>query len=259
MERLGRWASVGPHRRLEVRAALARELGVRDPLITWHVARDTIAEILNFLSLIGGSLGKVAYDIMIMSSNELGEVSEPFVPYRGASRQCHRNATPFPVKSFWQHQNYFVLMQVWVSTQWWPTLNVASGPWHLEWVAIPEAFVVCVGALHQASFALSGIVVNVDVMHTNLHSTTGLISGEAVMMELAPFVGRQKAHDIVYEACKTATQDQRTLFELLKANSEVMNILDEQRVAFCCDPLNYLGASQTMVDNIVAQAKRNLS
>ena len=77
----GTLASVGPHRGLEVRAALARELGVRDPLITWHEARDTIAEILNFLSLIGGSLGKVAYDIMIMSSNELGEVSEPFVPY----------------------------------------------------------------------------------------------------------------------------------------------------------------------------------
>ena len=131
----------------------------------------------------------------------------------------------------------------------------ASGPWHLEWVAVPEAFVVYVGALHQASFALSGIVVNVDVMNTNLHSTTGLISGEAVMMELAQFVGRQNAHDIVYEACKTATQDQKTLFEVLKANSEVMNILKEQRVAFCCDPLNYLGASQNMVDNVVAQVK----
>lgn len=70
---------------LRVRAELAQELGLQDPPVTWHVARDNIAEILNFLALVGGSLGKIAYDIIIMSSNELSEVSEPFVPHRGAS------------------------------------------------------------------------------------------------------------------------------------------------------------------------------
>ena len=70
---------------LRVRAALAQELDLPDPPITWHVVRDNVAEILNFLALVGGSLGKIAYDLIIMSSNELGEVSEPFVPHRGAS------------------------------------------------------------------------------------------------------------------------------------------------------------------------------
>ena len=78
----------------------------------------------------------------------------------------------------------------------------ASGPWHLEWVAIPEAFVVAAGALHQTNFALGGLVVQVPAMAANLASTRSLIVGEAVMMGLAPFVGRQPAHDIVYEACK---------------------------------------------------------
>ena len=70
---------------LRVRAELAVELGLRNPPVTWHVVRDNIAEIFNFLGLVGGTLGKIAYDIIIMSSNELSEVSEPFVLHRGAS------------------------------------------------------------------------------------------------------------------------------------------------------------------------------
>lgn len=83
----GTLASLGPNPStgLRVRAALAQELNLLEPPITWHVARDTIAETLNLLALIGGSLGKIAYDLIMMSSNEFGEVSEPFVPHRGAS------------------------------------------------------------------------------------------------------------------------------------------------------------------------------
>lgn len=81
---------------IRVRAALAQELGLADPPITWHVVRDNVAEILNFLALVGGSLGKIAYDIMIMSSNELGEVSEPFVPHRGASSTMPQVSIRFP-------------------------------------------------------------------------------------------------------------------------------------------------------------------
>ena len=71
---------------LRVRKELAKELNLVNPSITWHVARDGVAEIVNFLALVGGSLGKLALDLIIMSSNELGEVSEPFVPHRARSK-----------------------------------------------------------------------------------------------------------------------------------------------------------------------------
>ena len=60
-------------------AELARELGLGEPPITWHVARDGIAETVQFLALLGGSLGKIAFDIMLMSATEFGEAAEPFV------------------------------------------------------------------------------------------------------------------------------------------------------------------------------------
>lgn len=60
---------------VRVRKRLASTLGLRDPVITWHVARDTVAEIVNFLALVGGTLGKIALDLTIMCSNELNEVN----------------------------------------------------------------------------------------------------------------------------------------------------------------------------------------
>ena len=130
----------------------------------------------------------------------------------------------------------------------------ASGPWHLEWVAVPESFVVAVGALAQADFALSGLVVNVGAMERNLGSTKGLIVAEAVMMELAKHVGRQRAHDVVYEACKESIEGDRgsSLLEVLLEKPEVTGAIAETKLKSLCEPSNYLGASGLMVDNVLA-------
>lgn len=236
---------------LRVRAELATQLGLKDPLITWHVARDTVAEILNFLALIGGTLGKIALDLIVMSSNEFDEVSEPFVPHRGASSTMPQKRNPISSEvilaaSKLLRSNASLGLDAMVTD-----FERASGPWHLEWVAIPEAFITAVGALHQTNFAMGGLVVKVGSMSRNLHSTRGLIVGEAVMMGLAPVLGRQKAHDVVYEACKTAIEENRSLLEVLQQNSDLSETLARDRLASLCDPLQYLGASQQMVDAVV--------
>ena len=252
----GTLASLGPHDGVAVRAQLAKELDLADPPITWHAARDTIAEILNYLALVGGTLGKIALDVILMSSNEVGEVAEPFVPHRGASSTMPQKRNPISSevvlaasKLLRSHASLGLDAMV-------VDFERASGPWHLEWVAIPEAFVLCVGALHQTNFALSGLVVNVDSMLSNLHSTRGLIVGEAVMMGLGRSMGRQKAHDVVYEGCKRAIEEKKSLFDVLKADKTVMTHLNEDTLAGLCDPLNYLGASQVMVDQMLAKVRR---
>lgn len=247
----GTLASLGDSTGLKVREQLAEELELGNPPITWHVVRDNIAEILNFLALVGGSLGKIAYDVMIMSSNELGEVSEPFVPHRGASSTMPQKRNPISSEvilaiSKLLRANAGLGLDAMVTD-----FERASGPWHLEWVAIPEAFVLCVGALHQTQFALSGLVVNVKAMFENLCSTKGLIVGEAVMMGLAPSVGRQQAHDIVYGACRECIETGVTLLEALQKRPEVTERVDAGRLESLCDPTNYLGASQLMVNDVL--------
>lgn len=236
---------------LRVRKELAAELGLGNPSITWHVARDGVAEIVNFLALVGGTLGKIALDLMIMSSNELGEVSEPFVPHRGASSTMPQKRNPISSEvilaaSKILRSNAGLVLDGMVAD-----FERASGPWHLEWVAIPESFVIASGALHQADFVLSGLVVNEDQMAKNLHSTQGLIVGEAVMMGLAPFLGRGKAHDVVYIACKDAIETKRSLFECLMGMREVTSALSVEDLQRLCNPENYMGSCSRMVEDVM--------
>jgi 3-carboxy-cis,cis-muconate cycloisomerase len=247
----GTLASLGD-RGLDVQAALMDELRLGMPAATWHVARDGFAEVLNFLGLVTGSLGKVAYDIMLMASTEFAEVYEPFVQGRGASSTMPQKRNPISselmlaaAKAVRQHAGLMLDAMI-------KDFERATGPWHAEWIAIPESFIFTAGALHQAKFMLGGLIVDAARMKQNLGITAGLIVAEAVMMELAPFIGRQQAHDIVYAACRTVSDDGGTLAEVLAKNSDVTRHLDRAALERLTDPENYLGAAPLMVDRALA-------
>ena len=89
----GTLASLGD-KGFAVQQALCEELKLGVPVSTWHVARDGFAEVINFLALVTGTLGKIALDIMIMASTEFGEVYEPFVKGRGASSTMPQKRNP---------------------------------------------------------------------------------------------------------------------------------------------------------------------
>jgi 3-carboxy-cis,cis-muconate cycloisomerase len=124
----------------------------------------------------------------------------------------------------------------------------ATGPWHLEWLALPEAFIAASGALRQARFVLGGLVVDAGRMRRNLDITGGLIVAEAVMMALAKHTGRQIAHDVVYGACRAALDKGTTLLAELERNGDVSKHLDKAQLVDLTDPVNYLGSTEAMID-----------
>ncbi|HEX5866422.1 MAG TPA: adenylosuccinate lyase family protein, partial [Beijerinckiaceae bacterium] len=209
----GTLASLGD-KGLDVQKAFCEELGLGVPVSTWHVARDGLAETINFLGLVTGSLGKIALDLMIMASTEFGEVYEPFVKGRGASSTMPQKRNPISselmlaaAKGVRQHAGLMLDAMI-------HDFERATGPWHAEWMAIPEAFVLTAGALHQAKFALGGLIVDEARMSRNLDMSKGLIVAEAVMMHLAPSMGRQEAHDVVYASCRIVNEQGGTLAEV---------------------------------------------
>ncbi|KAH7030621.1 L-Aspartase-like protein [Microdochium trichocladiopsis] len=237
---------------IRVRKRLGEVLGLTDPVITWHVARDTVAEIINFLALVGGSLGKIALDLIIMSSNELNEVAEPYVPHRGASSTMPQKRNPISSEVILAHSKILRAQAGLVLDGMVSDFERASGPWHLEWAAIPTAFISVVGSLFQADFALAGLVVNQSAMRENLLSTRGLIVSEAVMMALAVHIGRVRAHDVVYAACtKTIDTPGTHLLDMLKESEVVTSHLGQEELSRLCDPEQYMGCCQHMVDDML--------
>jgi 3-carboxy-cis,cis-muconate cycloisomerase len=251
----GTLASLGD-KGFEVQQALCEELGLGVPVSTWHVARDGLAEVINFFGLVTGSLGKIALDIMIMASTEFGELYEPFVKGRGASSTMPQKRNPISselmlaaAKGVRQHAGLMLDATV-------QDFERATGPWHAEWMAIPESFVLTAGALHQAKFALGGLIVDAAKMAANLDISRGLIVAEAVMMGLAPDMGRQEAHDVVYDACRVANEKGMTLADALSADPRVTGRIDRTTIDRLTSPKNYLGLAPEMVDRVLESSKR---
>ena len=230
---------------------LAKELGLAEPAITWHVARDTIAETVQFLALLGGSLAKIADDVMLMSATEFGEAGEPFAVGRGASSTMPQKRNPIScgliiAAARALRQQAGLALDAMVSS-----FERTASAWHLEWVAVPEAFGYAAGALNQSVFLAGGLIVDAGGMAKNLGLTHGLIVAEAVMMGLAPHTGRNEAHDLVYDSCRDAIEHNRPLYDVLMETPEVAGPLGADKLKALTDPANYLGAAQAMVDRVL--------
>jgi 3-carboxy-cis,cis-muconate cycloisomerase len=252
----GTLASLGDNG-LAVRQEFARVLELGEPDITWHVARDSLVETIQLLGLITGSLGKIGLDIMLMMATELGEAFEPFAEHRGASSTMPQKRNPISSEVLVANakavrQNAGLMLDAMIQD-----FERATGPWHAEWIAVPESFILTSGALRQARFALEGLVVDKERMRVNLELTKGLIVAEAVMMGLAPHIGRQQAHDRVYAACRAALAQNRSLYDVLSADAAIAKVLDSERLRALCDPANYVGAAPAMADAVVTRHRKS--
>ncbi len=246
----GTLASLGD-KGLAVHDALMDELGLARPVAPWHVARDAFAETVSFLGLVTGSLAKIATDVMLLMQTEVAEAFEPFVAGRGSSSTMPQKRNPISceliVAAARIVRGHVGLMLDAMAAD----HERATGPWQLEWVAIPESFLAAGGALRQSRLMLEGLIVDAGRMRRNLDLTGGLIVAEAVMMALAQHTGRGAAHDLVYGACRAALDKGNTLLAELERLPEVTRHLDGKRLAELTDPVNYLGSAPAMIDRVL--------
>ena len=237
---------------METQAGLMLELGLAQPLISWHTVRDTIAEVGAFLAIVGGSLGKIAMDVKLLMQTEVAEVFEPYAPGRGSSSTMPQKRNP--ISCLYIHANISVvrqhaaaLMDAMVADH-----ERSTGPWEIEWVVLPEIFCLMSGALKQTKFILAGLEVDAQRMRANIDMTNGLVMSEAVMMGLGPFIGREYAHDLVYDLCREAIRDNKQLVEVLAAHPEICKHVSRAQLDGFCDPANSLGQAGVMVDRVLA-------
>ncbi|KAF0227111.1 MAG: 3-carboxy-cicis-muconate [Beijerinckiaceae bacterium] len=239
---------------LDVLKAYAEELGLGEADITWHVARDGLVGLVQTLATICGALGKIGYDVMLLMATEIGEVFEPFASHRGASSTMPQKRNPISSEILLANAKASRDLSALMLDAMVQDLERATGPWHAEWHALPQSFMLASSSLVQAEFMLAGLVVDKARMRQNLALTKGLIVAEAVMMGLAPVLGRQSAHDEVYAACRAAIASNGTLLAALLDRPVVAAALPPDRLDALCDPANYLGAAREMVDRVLSRA-----
>jgi 3-carboxy-cis,cis-muconate cycloisomerase len=238
---------------METQAGLCAELGLAQPVIAWHTIRDNIAEVGTFLGLVGGTLGKLSMDVKLMMQTEVGEAYEPYHHGRGSSSTMPQKRNP--ISSCYIHaaisvvrQHSAALMDAMVADH-----ERSTGPWEIEWIVLPEAFCLMAGALKQSLFVLEGLEVDAAAMMRNIEMTGGLVMSEAVMMGLGRHIGREVAHDLVYDLCRESLAKKVPLLDLLAAHPEITRHVDRPALQRMLDPANYLGQSGVMVDRVLAR------
>jgi 3-carboxy-cis,cis-muconate cycloisomerase len=236
---------------METQAGLCAELGLQQPAIAWHTIRDNIAETGALLGLIGGTLGKLSMDVKLMMQTEVAEVFEPYHHGRGSSSTMPQKRNP--IASCYIHaaisvvrQHAAALMDAMVADH-----ERSTGPWEIEWIVLPEAFCLIAGALKQSRAVLEGLEVDAGAMMRNIEMTGGLVMSEAVMMGLGPYIGREYAHDLVYDLCRESLAKRTPLIDLLEAHPEIRHHVGRAELERMLDPANYLGQSGVMVDRVL--------
>jgi adenylosuccinate lyase len=109
-------------------------------------------------------------------------------------------------------------------------------------------------ALELLADLARGLVVHADRMLRNLEATRGFVLSEAVMLALAPHVGRETAHRLVSAAAADARRTGGSLEDAVRGSAEIMARLSRDEVAAAFDLRRHAGQCAALVDRFLDDA-----
>jgi 3-carboxy-cis,cis-muconate cycloisomerase len=226
---------------------LAR-LGLAEPAIVWHTARDAIAETVALLAMIGSTCGKFAGEVVNLQRSEIAELAEPAGAERIGSSTMPQKHNPMMAQNVVALARLLAALPASALAAMMPEHERDMAAWQMEWLVVPQAFILASGALHHATAIASGLRVDAGRMRENLKNAGGFINAEAVMMALAGRIGRPAAHDLVGAITRQAAQAGTPLAEALASDATVAGHLDRAAIDALLEPQAWLGEAVAATD-----------
>lgn len=253
---VGSQASLGP-RALEVERLALKKMGLQSPPISWAPARDRVTEYALLLSMIGSTLSKIGNELFNMQRNEFAEVEEAFSEGKlGSSTMPHkRNPTSAEnLAGLARPLRYSAMLMLECMVQEGERDGIA---WKMEWKALPECGLIAGAMLFQAKNLLAGLRVNADSMAENLDQMRGYLLSERVMLELGERVGKQTAHEWIYEASMHGITHKLSFANAMRHHPKLSELLGDEEILRLTDPAGYLGECIASVNRVVSQQQKN--
>lgn len=248
---VGTLAALEPHGDA-VQQGLAEELGLPNPEITWHTSRDRIAELVATMAIATGTLGRIAHEIYSLQKTEFAELEEPFSPGKvGSSTMPHKRNPPTceTVVALSKAVRAIVpsAMEAMLTEHERDKIGL-----QLEREFIARACCMTHAAAVKMSGVLDKLTVRTANMEKNLWIQQGLLMSEPIMMAISDRIGRQEAHEIIYELCMEAFEEGSPLRDKLAGHPVIADGLTEADLDRLFDPHAYLGMATTFVDRVCA-------
>lgn len=217
-----------------------------------HTSRDRIALCAAQLGVLVGHLGKIAQDVALMAQTEVAELAEPEAPGKGGSSAMPHKRNPVLctlILSAAKRAPGLVSTMLACMPQ---EHERAMGGWHAEWRTMAELFRLAGAALNQSVTLIEGLQVFPETMRRNLDFTNGLVMAERVSLALADTLGRASAHHLLEEASRTCIASNRPLRDVIGDNPTVSEKLSAAELDALFDPATYRGASDAIIDRVLA-------
>ncbi|GAB3159460.1 3-carboxy-cis,cis-muconate cycloisomerase [Myceligenerans halotolerans] len=251
---VGTFASFGPQGRA-VERGVAERLGLGTMPVPSRAVNDGMVEFVLVLGLLAGTAGKIGKDVYTLMQPEFGEAFEPIpVGTVGSSTMPHKRnpQLALDVQS----------MSAQVRALTGPALEsmlhdheANGGMTALLEDVIGQAAVLSGDLLVRLSVIMSGLEVDEQRMRANLALSQGLMGSESLMLELGERIGRQSAHEIVYEVAQAAAVGDASFLDLLLRSAAVREHLDPVQIRRLIDPSSYLGESATIARDMARHAR----
>ena len=240
---------------LAVGRELAAELDLAAPLMPWHVQRDTLVEFAGWLSLVTGSFGKMAQDVILMSQTEIGEAGESAEAGRGGSSTMPQKSNPITSEMILAAARangalLSALHQAQIQEH-----ERATHGWQVEWLTLTQMLALTGGSLKHALYLASNLQVDAAAMRANIARANDLVLAEACVFALAGAMPRPKAEELVKRACQTAAAESRPLVQVVRQFAEAQGAGGAVDWSALIKPENYLGEADAIIDGVLQSAK----
>ncbi|HZQ35050.1 MAG TPA: adenylosuccinate lyase family protein [Dehalococcoidia bacterium] len=250
----GTLASVGEIG-VEIQSRLAEKLGLRSMPLPARTIGDHLAEYVTLLGLLAATSSKIGREIYELMKPEFGEVEEPVPPGTVGSSTMPQKRNPKLCQDIVAAAAELRAL-VPLALEAMQTEHEADRTTSLMiGRALSEACVLTGEILVRLETLFAGLQIFPERMRRNLDLSGGLIMAEAVMLELGKRLGRQRAHDVVYEAAQTAATSGRPFRDLLLEDESVRRQLDAAAIDTLLDPVRYTGESAAFARRAAASGR----
>ena len=153
--------------------------------VPWHASRDRIRDIAGALLELSIAAERVGLEIVRLQSTEVGEASEPISAEHVGSSTMPQKRNPHASELLVASARLLRGTVFALNTHGVHTHERDMGSWALEWMGVPQLFILASGFTHHLAHITRGLITDTERMATNLQLTRGQIMAESVMMRLA--------------------------------------------------------------------------
>lgn len=239
-------------RRVQNRVAAMLEMASMD-VPSRNMSQMKVEYMMN-LSLLCNSLHKMAEEVYYTGVEEFAEVSESFTPGTIGSSTMPQKINPKLAKGIIANSQKLYALP---ATGLYSAVRMFEGDsssYMLFDGLMEEALELTAEVLIRAEELTRTLHVNKERMLQNVRLNKGLDNSEFVMMNVAERIGKDKAHDLMYEKAMQVELEGRDYYEVLLADQTLSTMFSAEELKTMIDPASYTGICDVLAVELADKA-----